>query len=245
MTNKGKETVINRVSKWLRDKFEKTRREGIENRERKENIKRAKMMVKGIEEEVKMTLPEELQEDITWVQVTKALVNAEKIWDYHEFESTEYLMYGKNLQVIKYERERLFITEHLIGGNYRKLMLEEKVQNRQKALLFIVELTKSPLLERLSSLVQLETEGDLKAFANRNSEDIMEFFQPIHDFLTYAKHERFKLERESKELTEKRLEEMKSKEQVKADAVFQYGFMRLDEMQEVEIPKLKGQLKNN
>lgn len=40
------------------------------------------MMVKGIEEEVKMTLPQELQEDITWVQVTKALDKADAVFQY-------------------------------------------------------------------------------------------------------------------------------------------------------------------
>ena len=191
------------------------------------------------------TLPNELLGDRTWGYIADALVNAEMVIEEYKTESDSIrLIMTKKVEEMRTIRKQLFKKEYTWVEDYKELTLEETVENREKSLLWLLELSKTPLSERITVLGQLETDEEIEAFANRPMEYLKDFLRPIMNFLNYVEEE---LQRErtlkeeeikrNKEERERRLEEEKAKIQVKADELFKLGYVDFYKLHKVEIPK--------
>lgn len=210
--------------------------------------------------EVLEILPDKFLIEDSWVQVAKSMDNADKIitdkLDTLGFTVGRYstdsrkivYRYNNNNKTIRdYEefkqikevKNRIkFIRENMFKGCYKDrdgkfiyLTEEEVNENEEYAYLWLMELTKSPMLGRISVLYQMDTDKKQKLFAERPAEDLVEFFKPFEEFEQYIKGERVK--RKDYKLRQKEIIKQKSKDEI--DSLFKYGMDRVDKIHKVEL----------
>lgn len=208
---------------------------------------------KSYDIEVQLILPDRFLLEDTWIQIASSINHAGKILESKikergvNIESRGlggfYLKGVKNedeelekvIQIFKsihYIKVRMFNGAYMeIGKGFVDISDEEARENEEMSYLWLMELTKSPILERISVLYQIDTEKKQKLFSERDIEDLILFFEPFEGFANYIKEERRKRE-DIKTLKKNKLE---NKEKNEIDEMFRYGMKRLDKIHEVQI----------
>lgn len=183
-------------------------------------------------------IPEEQLEDDTWLHIAEALINVGEIWNLYHGEESKWYRYPSGRVNFEQAKFGLFHTEYLNGYDISiELTDEEKLDNLEFARLWIIELTKSPLLERLAVLREIRTKEEQKAFANRPKREIEEYLQPLEDFYNYVKKEIARVEMEKERVVKAKIKAEEDIIQARVDVKYEYGLKRLDKLQDVEIPK--------
>ena len=206
---------------------------------------------KSYDIEVQLILPDRFLLEESWIQIASSINHAGKILDSKIKErgviispkGRVYLKGIKNeneglekiIQIyesINYIKNRMFNGAYMeIGKGFVDISEEEARENEEMSYLWLMELTKSPILERISVLYQIDTEKKQKLFSERDIEELILFFEPFEGFANFIKEERRKRE-DIKTLKKNKLE---NKEKNEVDEMFRYGMYRLDKVQEVKI----------
>lgn len=204
---------------------------------------------KSYDKEVQLILPDRFLLEESWIQIASSINHAEKVLESKTKESgvnispkgRVYLKGVKNEELeklfqiyksIDYIKIRMFNGAYMeIGKGFVDISEEEARENEEMSYLWLMELTKSPILERISVLYQIDTEKKQKLFSERDIEELILFFEPFEGFANYIKEERRKRE-DIKTLKKNKLE---NKEKNEIEELFRYGMYRLDKVQEVKI----------
>lgn len=212
----------------------------------------SRIVSKSYDIEVLLILPDRFLLEESWVQIASSINHAGKILESKIKErgvninsrgQRVYLKGAKNeneelekvikiYESIHYIKIRMFNGAYMeIGKGFVDISEEEARENEELSYLWLMELTKSPILERISVLYQVDTEKKQKLFSERDIEELILFFEPFEGFANYIKEERRKRE-DIKTLKKNKLE---NKEKNEIDEMFRYGMYRLDKIHEVQI----------
>lgn len=204
---------------------------------------------KRYDKDVARMLPDVYLLNKTWVQIAKAVDNS--LWiikikldgvnQGKEYGGNEYLARYNDGDVKQLEEVResiIYIKENMFKGSYLvrekgfgEVTKKDSKDNEYLSYLWLEELTKSPMIERISVLYQIDTWEKQKLFSGREIKDLIMFFDPLVKFADFIKEEWEELEKVD-ELKRNIIEQKKKNE---IDEMFQYGMKRLDKIHEVQI----------
>lgn len=204
---------------------------------------------KRYDKDVARMLPDVYLLNKTWVQIAKAVDNS--LWiikikldgvnQGKEYGGNEYLARYNDGDVKQLEEVResiIYIKENMFKGSYLvrekgfgEVTKKDSKDNEYLSYLWLEELTKSPMIERISVLYQIDTWEKQKLFSGREIKDLIMFFDPLVKFADFIKEEWEELEKVD-ELKRDIIEQKKKNE---IDEMFQYGMKRLDKIHEVQI----------
>ena len=204
---------------------------------------------KRYDKDVARMLPDVYLLDKTWVQIAKAVDNSlwiikvklEGVNQGKVYGGNEYLARYNDGDVKQLEEVResiIYIKENMFKGSYLvrekgfgEVTKKDSKDNEYLSYLWLEELTKSPMIERISVLYQIDTWDKQKLFSGREIKDLIMFFDPLVKFADFIKEEWEELEKVD-ELKRNIIEQKKKNE---IDEMFQYGMKRLDKIHEVQI----------
>ena len=204
---------------------------------------------KRYDKDVARMLPDVYLLNKTWVQIAKAVDNSLWIIKVKLDGVNQGKGYGRNEYLARYNdgdvkqleevRESIiYIKENMFKGSYLvrekgfgEVTKKDSKDNEYLSYLWLEELTKSPMIERISVLYQIDTWEKQKLFSGREIKDLIMFFDPLVKFADFIKEEWEEIEKVD-ELKRGIIEQKKKNE---IDEMFQYGMKRLDKIHEVQI----------
>lgn len=204
---------------------------------------------KRYDKDVARMLPDVYLLDKTWVQIAKAVdnslwiikvklegVNQGKIYGGNEYlaryNDGDVKQLEEVRESIKYIKENMFKGSYLVREKgFGEVTKKDSKDNEYLSYLWLGELTKSPMIERISVLYQIDTWDKQKLFSGREIKDLIMFFDPLVKFADFIKEEWEEIEKVD-ELKRGIIEQKKKNE---IDEMFQYGMKRLDKIHEVQI----------
>lgn len=204
---------------------------------------------KRYDKDVARMLPDVYLLNKTWVQIAKAVdnslwiikvkldgVNHGKVYGGNEY--LERYNDGDVKQLEEVRESIIYIKENMFKGSYLvrekgfgEVTKKDSKDNEYLSYLWLEELTKSPMIERISVLYQIDTWDKQKLFSGREIKDLIMFFDPLVKFSDFIKEEWEELEK-VEELKRGIIEQKKKNE---IDEMFHYGMKRLDKIHEVQI----------
>lgn len=195
----------------------------------------------NIDKEIMEMLPGKLLSDYTWIHIAQAIINARKIMGYShndmKYRGSKLITYKYNL--LGNRPRHLFgytYMDKLKGGHTPETVKKLEKENDIYSYMWLSELRRSPLLERIAVLYRIDTEEKQRTFANRPIEELEEFFLPLDNFFEFVKDNRTSVELQ-REMHKKKIESAKEQRMKdEMDELFKLGMSRLDQIQEVHAP---------
>lgn len=199
-------------------------------------------------QDIQKILPAKYMSYSSWVHVAMAIENAEKILncakENHQ-ESRTLFVYHDNLYNVR--PRKLFEGTHYenkLWQNQDEESINRELRNNDIfAALWASELNRSPLLERIAVLYQIDTKEKQELFAKRTRLELVEFFKPVNDFKTLVGEKRKAIKRQEDKYIEleQTLARMKEEEiKMEMDELFDSGMKRLDKLHKVDMKHLSN-----